>query len=305
MRSWTWITDLKNLTIGSFVKTDPADILALKESADLIYDWTRRETFERCPKEYDFSYNEMLRPTKENISLEFGKRFHRSVELKDAESAWEGFREEAPSKYDFKTKAKGIALSKLYIEVCLPRDNVEFELISSELPFAFEQTIAGQKVVFNGVIDELRRERETGLYFVKEIKTTSSWKGEEDYFAPFELGHQISHYLAAMKLMFERDAEQRVGGVIIDVVKVTRKLTDESDFISRRFDIEDIKLTGADISSVREVLANESEDRWPQKTSACRRYGSLCPFFKLCRYGDSEDTRRNSGLVRKDSLPRT
>ena len=264
-----------------------ADIIKLYDTVDLIFDWSRAEKFMRCPKEAYYAH-EIGLVSEEKVShhLDFGKRLHAHLETGN-ESEWEGFKETKLYPKDFKVKQKGLDLVKMY-HAKFHKDNARFGVIANEYAFGdiinYVSMLTSKKILIKGKIDQIVIDKETGLYYAKDYKTTGTYIDEETFFNSYYLGAQNTFYLEALAKEYGAD---KVGGFIVDVFRVTRTDTDWSDIFRRRIEANEIVRYNY-MHDIHQWLNNKDTGYWHKQPMSCKRYNRMCDFYNLCRFGESE-----------------
>ena len=138
------------------------------------------------------------------------------------------------------------------------------------------------------------KSKETGLYWIKDLKTTGMYV-DDGYFSGWALGGQGGYY---SWLVGEDLGHENIGGVIVDVVSTKKKGTDESDVKRKIFDSYEVEWQGFE-EVVREWLWTRDRGVWRRSESACVRYNKKCPYWLPCKYGESEHWVAKAGLRRK------
>ena len=278
--------------------TNEKDIISQYDKVDLILDHSREEVFYRCPMEAYNAYELRLEPvTRDSDALEFGSRLHKYLETND-EKAWEGYKETGKHKRDHRTKGKGLALGKLYKEKYQEADSNRFTLVSSEFCFAIKEEYAEKKILIKGKIDEILREKETGLLWINEFKHSATYN-DETYFKPYYLGHQFKYYIPAIEAMpapeaIPMQAHAQVGGIIINLFQVTKEATDDADLRRKEIAIEDVTLPDIAIfDTAHDWIDSRERGYWQKRTGACRRFNRMCDFYDICRYGRVDSVMKN------------
>jgi len=284
----------------SIVLEDEKDIVDLYDKVDLVLDWSRQTVFDRCRQEAYFVYEEGYESMDSNKHLDFGTKFHEHVENNDI-GVWNGFREQGDSRYDFKIKSKGEDLGKLYIEHYLEQDRANYEFVCWEKPLAVVIDVDGRSVLVKGHIDQLMRHKDTGHYWIKDLKTTSGYVNDSIYFTGWTLGGQGGYYTYLVdEWLKSRNLKESVGGVIVDVVMAKRLATDESDIKRKILEASEIDWQGPwDIA--RDWLMEKDRNVWRRSESACVRYNSRCPVYLICKNGDNNYWERQAKLVKKQA----
>ena len=229
-------------------------------------------------------------------ALEFGTRFHKHVETMD-EKVWDGFKEEPSFTRDNRIKSKGVALGKLYIEHYLGWDTGKYKHIGWERAYGVVIDVDGRSVLVKGHIDQLMKDKETGLYWIKDLKTTAMYVDEKNYFSPWFLGGQGGYYSWLVGLEY---GEENIGGVIVDVAMVNKKETDESCIKRKIMESQEINWQGV-VEVARDWLRVKDRNVWRRSESSCVRYNKLCPFYLPCRHGVTDYWINQAKLRRKEN----
>lgn len=264
------------------------EVLNAYKDVDLVIGWSREETFNRCKREALFSYEDGLEVTEEAVVLDFGSRFHKHVEL-ESPAPWDGFREEGDHARDYRTKIRGIELGDVYVDHYMSFDRGKYDVVGVELEIGIVRELDGKKVLIKGTMDQVLKSKETGLYWVKDLKTTAMYIKEDIYFKPWVMGKQGGYYVELLGEFLKHlglgDAGS-IGGVIVDVAMIKSKV-DESCIKRKIIEIEEMDWDGWQ-GVAREWLREKNGGDWRRNVGACIRYNSLCPFYLPCLHGRSE-----------------
>jgi hypothetical protein len=256
----------------------------------LIMDWSREETFNRCAREAYWAYEIHLEPREiPSDPLDFGSRLHKHLETRDAQASWANYKERGTHSRDYRTRAKGQALVEQYEKHLGRFDRDAYEVLDQEVAWGYVIHINHHSVLLKGTMDGLWRDKFNGLMWCHEAKHTAQWTTDENFFAPFFLGGQALYYLNAMRRVFR---EAQLGGIIIDLFRVTRKETTPEDFSRKIIEVQEIP-EDTHQGVISEWLWCRETKFWRQNVNACRRYNRVCPFYALCRFGANEANLKN------------
>lgn len=239
------------------------------------------------------TYGRLLHECFETFYNELAKGMDRSKAISLAcahlEANWKDCLED-----DRRTIANGIKLLLAYEELYRAEP---FKILQQEVAFSVPVYYGGGKsFLLSGRLDALIEWN--GPIYVLERKSTSQLNS--NFFKPFEMSSQLDGYQYA--------AEQLVGkkvlGVMMDVFEVwkdvkretakTKKTEDHfarnpmhrSNFEMKEY-FEDMGMV------VEDIIRAEKENRFPRNKNACFSYNYRCPYWNLCKYGESESELKN------------
>lgn len=197
--------------------------MAEKKEKAIRYSYSRLETYDQCPFRYFLKYVEGHYSKTSSIALDFGTLVHATEEkignlLKDGKavpydeliSEFAGKCVEISRKYpkDFMTEDKSGRTYESKINFYLNdgiyrlerflKENADFEIVGTEVPFTFEYR--GKKI-FRGFIDRILRNKATNEYVVQDLKTYAVPVEHDKLVTPL----QFVVYCLAMCEMFPVD----------------------------------------------------------------------------------------------------
>lgn len=179
---------------------------------------TKLSVFKRCPRMYQLKYEEKLKePT--SVQLSFGKAFHKAIEL-----YWAGLLSE---KNESMAIAEAIRSISSYVSIVDPetlsmirclvasyidfyKNDMKFKVLSVEREVSID---LGGGDLFNGRIDSLVQDLETGDKYVLDTKTAQGDIGVNSiFYIKKKIADQLRFYASALK-------SEGVVGVIVDSVR--------------------------------------------------------------------------------------
>jgi len=272
------------------------EIVKAYQEVDLVLDWSRQELFDRCHREAWFAYELGWQDGRPGDPLIFGSLLSQALETMNP-NVFDGYKEVGLYPRDNRTAGKGRDLLDLYVRKFGAADSKKYDVVANEYPFGIKTRVADKTVLVKGRLDQLLKDKETGLYWIKEYKHSAAYmKNQDDYFKPYFLGGQTGYYRWAVSQIFGEDS---VGGVIIDLFKVTKQATDDMDLVRKIIDDFEIEWDGFD-EVVREWFMAR-EYGFHRSVKSCTRYNSLCPFYPVCKgTTTNEDAMRRAGLTKKE-----
>lgn len=263
-----------------------------------------------CRKRYEFEYERKLSLKGYSSALGLGSMVHKFIEgfhlgvdpLILARQEAGAFMEKHPDhvttvQEDLK---KAIAMFNAWRDYWATVDSYSFaqkdlEFIDVEAEWAYPVNM-GPDLVHAGKRDGYLKHKKLGKHFLYELKT-AALGGEDNYIHRLKLDHQISANILALK-----KAGKPVDGVFYDVIfkpairlkknetadefveRYGQVMRDEPALYFKRVLVDRLPATLEEYE--RETVVQMSEINGGalryRNTSACMKFGSLCPFFNLC-----------------------
>ena len=262
------------------------------------WDSTSLSAFKACPRKYQLSIREALRPIERSPDLTWGILIHKTSEAYHIARAQGAGHEEAvragiAEVFDTswtpellrtgerkKSRSTLLRAAVWYLD-WLENDPLETVILSNgkpatELSFRMQlpaTTPSGEPYLLCGHIDRLARDA-SGTYVV-DIKSTKSTLSSY-FFRKFNPHNQMSLYTIGAKVLYT----DKMQGVMIDGVQAAVGFNRfiRAEALRHQEQLEEWLSDTIWWIKLAERLAQERGDApWPQNESACHTYG-ICPF---------------------------
>lgn len=271
---------------------------------------SRLSTAKSCLRRYFFSYREQIRGTKKQLPLDFGRAWHRAMDVMWVMHCQEKIRDESeivknafiafcevweecghpnpvPLEYEkeYLPRTPGVALETLYNYYrsrLIYLDKVT--LISIEEPFAVPIDPDDPSKFYVGYLDKVVIDG--GRYWVIEHKTTTLYSKtagfQSRYVEGFDPDPQIDGYGYALHMLYP---DKKPMGVIVDAALVHKDHHDIFKFIpvnkSSAFANDWLEDTLYWWESITKAI---DDNRYPRNTTSCTEQWGTCPYRNLCIY---------------------
>ncbi len=265
------------------------------------YDNTSLSIFKECPRKYYYAIIEGWRSPGKVATLEWGKAWHEVTALYDLRMA-EGLGVEGSllesMRLAFELSQEGfgddsyrtrntLLRSLVWYSEQFANDPIQTTIFDNgtvglELSFRFDLGFAPRMAdapnyAYCGHIDKLA-DYGNSLYVVERKHTTQSLG--DHLFARYMFSSQVSGYVAAAKIVFDRE----IGGVIIEATQVQVNATNFARRAVHRVH-DHLEEWLADtrfwIGQIEHCFHTAS---WPHNTESCSKYAG-CQFRKVCAKG--------------------
>lgn len=255
------------------------------------YDSSKLTTYNVCPRKYYFRFERnLIKKGDTQTPLVFGTAFHSALESlyrgQGLAAATQSFLERFPEEAEGGDRTR-VAGQRLLAAYAAKWRNENFNLVS-EPEQAFHFPIDDWEYV--GRIDLLVVDPE-GVIRPMDHKTTTRF-GQQ-----FELGFKVDVQITGYIVGARRLTNSRVTEAIINAVRITSKISDES--FARKFTTRLQWEIDEWFDEVRGIVSRIRESRktnkWPKHApEACFSYNSVCPYFGICLSRDKESVIETS-----------
>jgi hypothetical protein len=239
-----------------------------------------------CPRKFEFSYVELIRPDRQADALRFGSAYHYCQEELDAGTPWKNICAEVARRCVTEIETQQVL--RLVAEHRRHYDDT-FIVEATEQKYATD--IGG--VACEGKLDRLIRLAD-GRLALQEYKTSSEDISPGSiYWRRLRVDIQVGMYLHASgadcvvyDVCRKPSIRQRQKE---SVTEYGERLTDDirarPEFYFQRQEINRLASDADDtVADVQAVASLISLQQFPRNTAACTRFGTCC-YFQLCSNG--------------------
>lgn len=222
--------------ISPVVLTPQLDVSQFNCKAPDALDSSMLKDFLSCPQKFYLAHILGLRPDRDRTALQYGKVWHRAMELLQVEGKSAGLDVIIKSEGEFSLQdAKNRTTARMaedFMKYLKKWEAVEtnWEVLASEEGFKLE--LANGRM-WSGRIDEVRRHRVRKYLLAHDFKSTTFKTA--NYFDQFEMGIQIPGYVWALEKL---RPDEEVKGATIDCYHIQKNKT---DFERRTFHVTALK----------------------------------------------------------------
>lgn len=243
--------------------------------------WSELKTWQRCEKQYDYKYIQLLQPKEKKRAPYLGNWFHAALESYYRDGDWKiGFQvyldeynklfDEEREELDKKFGPLPIQVKKMIQSYLWYYRNDEWEIIATEADFL---TLIKEPIWAKGRIDLLIKDIE-GLYWLIDHKTTSNIPDQNAFHA---MDPQLMLYPWAIK----RFMGINVAGIIYNYIKSrppsVPKMTPKTGQVSRRKILTDYP------TLYRFLVQNNIDPKRSAFTADLKKLQRESPFLKRYR----------------------